>query len=273
MAEQLHFSPDIRLACQTRVTGGVKLRRLVLDADDVDLTDELKSQSGHRLVGQEKRVALLFADIRGFTTFAEELPPYDVIHALNRYFHRMEAIIRNRQGYVDNYMGDGLLAIFGTARAQTAPLDAVLAGIEMLDAVEKLGPYYASIYGQRLRIGIGVHYGSVVLGSIGSPGRDRTTAIGDAVNLASRIEAANKVIGTSFLISEDTYHHVKARVEVNRFEDVVLPGRMHPSTLYEVAGIKQQPSSGLARNRHLFEPHDHNRIGGRNGTHRKTHSH
>lgn len=240
MADRLHFSPDIRLACQTRVTGEVRLRRLVLDADDVDLTDQLKSQAGHRLVGEEKRVALLFADIRGFTTFAEELPPYDVIHALNRYFYRMEAIIRNRRGYVDNYMGDGLLAIFGTARTETAPLDAVLAGMEMLDAVEKLGPYYASIYGQNFRIGIGVHYGSVVLGSIGPPGRDRTTAIGDAVNLASRIEAANKVTGTSFLISDDTYNHVKERVEVNRFDDVALPGRVHRCTLYEVAGIKQQ---------------------------------
>lgn len=240
MADQLHFSPDIRLACQTRVTGDVRLRRLVLDDDDVDLTDQLRSQGSHRLVGEEKRVALLFADIRGFTAFAEELPPYDVIHALNRYFCRMEEIIRGRRGYVDNYMGDGLLAIFGTTDRETAPLDAVLAGMEMLDAVGKLSPYYASIYRQSLRIGIGVHYGTVVLGSIGPRGRDRVTAIGDAVNLASRIEEANKVTRTSFLISEDTYDHVKERVEVNRFEDVVLSGRMHHCTLYEVTGIKQQ---------------------------------
>jgi adenylate cyclase len=244
MADRLHFSADIRLACQTMVRGDVTLRRLVLDDDDVDLTDLLKSQGGHRLVGEEKRVALLFADIRGFTAFAEELPPYDVIHALNRYFHRMEEIIRNRRGYVDNYMGDGLLAIFGTADGRTTPLDAVLAGMEMLAAVEKLGPYYQSIYGQSLRIGIGVHYGSVVLGSIGPRGRNRVTAIGDAVNLASRIEAANKVTSTSFLISEDTYDHVKARVEVNRFDDVVLPGRVHHCTLYEVTGIRHSEGAG-----------------------------
>ena len=239
MADQLHFTPDIRLACQTQVTGDVKLRRLVLDADDVDLTDQLRSQAVYRLVGKEKHVAVLFADIRGFTTFAEELPPYDVIHALNRYFYRMEEIIRSHHGYVDNYMGDGLLAIFGTADGKVAPLDAVLAGIEMLDAVEKLSPYYANIYGQSFRIGIGVHYGNVVLGSIGPPGRDRVTAIGDAVNFASRIEAANKVMGTTFLISDDTYNHVKESVEVNRFKDIILPGRMHQCTLYEVTGIKR----------------------------------
>ena len=238
MADQLHFSPDIRLACQTLVTGDVTLRRLVLDADDVDLADQLKSQGLHSLVGEEKRVAVLFADIRGFTAFAEKLPPYDVIHALNRYFYRMEEIVRRHHGYVDNYMGDGLLAIFGASGREAAPLDAVLAGIDMLDAVETLSPYYASIYGQTLPIGIGVHCGSVVLGSIGPPGRDRITAIGDAVNFASRIEAANKVTHTSFLISAETYHAVHHHVDVTKFEDMLLPGRMHPCTLYAVVALK-----------------------------------
>lgn len=239
MADQLHFSPDIRLACQTTVTGDVELRRLVLDADDVTLTDQLGSEGSRRLVGKEQRVAILFADIRGFTAFAEELPPYDVIHALNRYFYRMEEIVRSHHGYVDNYMGDGFMAIFGVTDQVTAPLDAVLAGIEMLDAVKKLAPYYANIYGQSFRIGIGVHYGNVVLGSIGPPGRNRVTAIGDAVNFASRIEAANKVTGTSFLISDDTCNHVREHVEVHGFENIALPGRMHHCTLYEVTGIKQ----------------------------------
>lgn len=241
MADQLHFSPDIRLACQTLVTGDVKLRRLILDASDVALTDQLRFQETRRLIGEERHVAVLFADIRSFTAFAERLPPYDVIHALNRYFYRMEEIIRSHRGYIDNYMGDGFMAIFGaTDREEEAPLDAVLAGIEMLDAMKKLAPYYAGIYGQSLRIGIGVHYGNVVLGSIGPPGRNRITAIGDAVNFASRIEAANKVTGTSFLISDDTYNCVRERVEVNGFENVALPGRMHHCTLYEVIGIKQQ---------------------------------
>lgn len=238
MADKLHFSPDIRLACQTVARGDVMLRRLVLDADDVDLADQLQAPAADRLVGEEKPVVILFADIRGFTSFAEELPPYDVIHALNRYFYRMEQIIRSHRGYVDNYMGDGLMAIFGTADAAAAPFDAVSAGLEMLAAVAALGPYYASIYGRRFKIGVGVHYGNVVLGSIGPPGRDRVTAIGDAVNFANRIEAATKATGTSFLISGDVYRCVEKRVEVNRIEGLVLPGRMRPCTLYEVTAMK-----------------------------------
>src|SRR5512133_176039 len=147
MADRLHFSPEIRLACQTTVAGDVTLRRLVLDAEDVELTSQLSPRALRRLAGEERRVAVLFADIRGFTSFAEELPPYDVIHALNRYFQRVEAIIRAHRGYVDNYMGDGLLAVFGTTAPDSAALDAVLAGLDMLDAVQELGPYFESVYG------------------------------------------------------------------------------------------------------------------------------
>lgn len=239
MADQLHFSPDIRLACQTVVNGEVKLRRLVLDADDVDLTDQLQPAAASRQVGVERQVAILFSDIRGFTAFAETLPPYDVIHALNRYFYRMEAIVRKHRGYVDNYMGDGLLAIFENDGRDAATLDAVLAGAEMLEALEALRPYYKCTYGQCFRIGIGVHCGNVVLGSIGPPGRSRVTAIGDAVNFASRIEAANKAAGTSFLISEDAYGCVREHIEIKRLEEVALPGRAHKCSLYEVVGIRR----------------------------------
>lgn len=90
LASSLHFSPDIRLACQTRVTADVELRRLVLDAEDVDLTSQLGAAARtSSAVGQEKRMTVLFADIRGFTAFAEALPPYDVVHVLNRYFDLM----------------------------------------------------------------------------------------------------------------------------------------------------------------------------------------
>jgi adenylate cyclase len=239
MADRLRFGPEIRLACQTTVTGDATVRRLVLDADDVELTDQLTLGALRRQVGVERRVAVLFADIRGFTAFAERLPPYDVIHALNRYFHRVERIVRDRRGYVDNYMGDGLLAIFGTASPETAPLDAVLAGLEMLEAVRQLRPYFEAVYRQSLRIGVGVHTGSVVLGSVGPPGHDRFTAIGDTVNFASRIEAATKATGTSLLVSSDTWAEVNTQVEARALEGIALPGRAHPCTLYEVTGRRR----------------------------------
>lgn len=242
MAERLHFGPDIRLACQTTVSGTVTLRRLVLDADDVALTDHRRTGALPRLAGEEKRVAILFADIRGFTAFAENLLPYDVIHLLNRYFQRVAAVIRSQRGYVDNYMGDGLMAIFGLEDARAAPLDAVRAGIGMLEAVAELRPYFEAVYGMELRIGIGVHYGEVVLGTIGPANAGRTTAIGDAVNFASRIEGANKLLGTRFLISEQTYDQVRDRIVAKPHADVPIPGRSTRCTLYDVVGIRESVS-------------------------------
>ena len=88
LADRLHFDPTIRLACQTRIRGLVKLRRLVLDEEDAELTSQLGRMAGRGSVGVEKRVAILFADIQGFTTLAEALLPYDVIHVLNATFTR-----------------------------------------------------------------------------------------------------------------------------------------------------------------------------------------
>jgi adenylate cyclase len=242
MAERLHFGPDIRLACQTTVSGAVTLRRLVLDADDVALTDHRRRGARSRLVGEERRVAILFADIRGFTAFAENLLPYDVIHLLNRYFQRVAAVIRSHRGYVDNYMGDGLMAIFGLEDAAAAALDAVRAGIGVLAAVSELRPYFNAVYGMDLRVGIGVHYGEVALGTIGPANAGRTTAIGDVVNFASRIEGANKLLGTSFLISEETYNQVRDRIAAKRLDGVAIPGRSTRCTLYDVGAINERAS-------------------------------
>ncbi len=150
MAERLRFGPTIRLACQTTVTGDVKLRRLVLDAEDVEVTSQLGGAgAAPGTVGQEKRVAILFADIRGFTSFAEALPPYDVVHVLNRYFYLMGQVIGRHGGYIDNYMGDGLMALFGVEDASGAALQVVKAGLEMLDAMERLKPYLVTLYKKR----------------------------------------------------------------------------------------------------------------------------
>ncbi|MCC6903074.1 MAG: adenylate/guanylate cyclase domain-containing protein [Polyangiaceae bacterium] len=238
IADRLRFGAEIRLACQTTIDGDVTVRRLVLDPDDVRLTDHLRPDAGSRAVGQQKTVAVMFADIRGFTAFSESLPPYDVIHTLSRYFFRMEAVIRQHHGTVDNYMGDGLMALFGADDRPDAALAAVLAGLEMLAAVEALGPYFESVLGKRFQIGIGVHFGEVVMGTIAPPGADKITAIGDTVNTASRIEGANKLLGTRFLISEATRDVLGERVRVTRHEGVALAGKAGRHVLYEVRGLQ-----------------------------------
>ena len=92
LAEQLHFGERVRLACQTTVTGDVTLRRLILDAKDAGLTDQRRKRTTHGSVGEERRIAILFVDIRSSTSFAESVPPFDVIHVLRRFYHHMREL-------------------------------------------------------------------------------------------------------------------------------------------------------------------------------------
>ncbi len=237
LAERLRFDATIRLACQTAVTGDVKVRRLVLDEEDVAFTSQLEQEVAAGAAGEEKQLAILFADIRGFTAFAEALPAYDVIHVLNRYFRLMGHVFNRNGGYIDTYMGDGLMSLFGIDDPKAASLQAVKAGLEMLAAVEGLREYVERLYARSFQIGIGVHFGEAVVGTIGALGRKRMTAIGDAVNFASRIEAANKDAGTTFLISDDTYARVKETVVVGKSLCLTVPGKTGLHTLFEVTGL------------------------------------
>src|SRR5581483_5693531 len=203
LAARLCFSPEIRLACQTTLSGDVKLRRLVLDDEDIKLTAQ-SSSAAAASIGEEKKLAMLFADIRSFTPFAERLLPYDVVHVLNRYYHEVGRAIITNGGCIDNYMGDGLLALFGMNDTKDAARQAVRAALGMIAAVEELKPYVEMVYGRSFEIGIGIHYGEVIVGAIGAPGMKRVTVIGDAVNLAARIESATKQVGARLLISEAT---------------------------------------------------------------------
>ncbi|EKQ69367.1 family 3 adenylate cyclase [Leptolyngbyaceae cyanobacterium JSC-12] len=245
LATQMGFEPRVRLACQTAIAqqGKIALRRLSLDAEDMALFfDQASGKIVSRLLGQEKSVAILFADIRGFTAFAEALPPYDVIYVLNRYFQRMAQVINRHSGTINIYMGDGFMALFGVENPDRAVERAVRAGVEMLAAVEDLNPSLEMLYQRRLKIGIGIHYGDTVIGTIGDPESPQMTAIGDAVNLASRIETANKKLGTNLLISEEAFQETKAHVIVNRQFKVQLPGKSGEYCLYEVSDVVSSPA-------------------------------
>lgn len=239
MAEKLNFTPNIRLACQTKVNGDVKLRRLVLDEADKILTNHLNTKM-HSPIGEEKEIAILFSDIRGFTTFSEKMVAYDVIHILNRYFYKMEQIISEHSGYINNYMGDGLLALFGVKDPIDATLNAVSTGLKMLEGVEELNNYIEPLYNWRMNIGIGIHYGTVVIGTIGNNSGKREMVIGDSVNFASRIEGSNKALGTNLLISESAYNQVKDKVSLKKEYTVPIRGKTGEYMLYEVV-TKTQP--------------------------------
>lgn len=131
ISEQLHFTPAIRLACQTQVFDDVTVRRLAIDTEDLEIiNDELRGKVVPNTIDKEKQIAILFADIRGFTTFAEKVLPYDVIYVLNRYFRKMGQVISRHKGMINNYMGDGLMALFGLEDSQQAAEQAVRAALE-----------------------------------------------------------------------------------------------------------------------------------------------
>jgi len=237
LAQRLHFTPEVRLACQTEIVaeGKITLRRLSLDAHDIGIFhDEAFGKIAPSLKGKEQQIAIMFADIREFTSFSESLLPYDVIYVLDRYFQLMAQQIYRHGGLINVYMGDGFMTLFGVNNPDRAVERAVRAGLDMLNALERLNPFLEALYHRRLRIGIGIHFGNTVIGTIGDSNNPTWTAIGDAVNLASRIEAANKPLSTSLLISEDAYNEVKEQVVINQQFLVQIPGKSGEYSLFEV---------------------------------------
>ena len=244
LTDRLGLTDDIRLACQLRPTGDITFRRLVLDETDLLIANQLHRSIASKS-GEVKPVVLFFSDVAGFTTFSETLTPYDVMYLLNRYFAQVGELIERNDGYIDKFVGDGLMAIFGVGGQPDAPIRSVNAALQTLAAVDRMKPFFASMYGIDFDIRIGLHWGEAVIGSIGSPGHERLTAIGGAVNVASRVEAANKEAGTRLLISEALYDHVKDEVEVADFIRVRLRGTSDRITLYEIKKLRPETERAL----------------------------
>lgn len=238
VAEALKFPPEIRLACQTRVSGRVKVRQLVTEVDQVDWDAIFIKGIDPCAMGVENRVFIMFGDIQGFTSFAENMLPYDVIYVLNLFFQQVGQVIERHGGRIDAYMGDGFMALFEEGEPESCGRSAVQAGLEILGAIDGIKGYLTDLYRRAFKVRVGLHYGQVVAGNLGFPGNKKLTVVGDAVNTASRVEAANKQAGTQFLVSEETYCLVKSQVEVGRKVKANLPGKSGEYTLYEIKGIK-----------------------------------
>jgi adenylate cyclase len=247
IAGRLQCGPEIRLACQTAVSGDVAVRRLVLDPEDIELTD-LRKRTGPRQVGEEQAVAVLFADIRGFTAFAETHLPYDVIHILRRLFRDMAEVVRVHRGTVTTFMGDGFMALFGIDDTERAAEHAVRAGLGILDVADEAESWLHELVGRTLEINVGIHYGEAVVGAIReSATHDVVTAIGDTVNMASRIEAANKVTGTRLLVSEVTIAQLEGQADLGESYRVPLPGKAGHYMLTEVRGWQGAAEGTVSR--------------------------
>jgi adenylate cyclase len=217
------------------------VRRLVLDRADIEsIVQPDEPVARNEPIGEERRLAILFADIRSFTPFAERLLPYDVVHALNRYYDEVGRVIAEHRGAIDNYMGDGLLALFGMTAPATAAADAVAAAFDIAGAVERLRPYFDSVYGRSFDVGVGVHVGDVIVGAVGAAGTRRVTVVGDAVNVAARIEAATKMLGVRVLVSEATVAELRDEARQWATYRIALPGKSGEFVLH----ARQEMTSG-----------------------------
>ena len=199
--------------------------------------------------GSNHVVTILFSDIRGFTSMAENLPPETVVKILNGYFADMTPIIFGHNGLLDKYIGDGLMALFGVpSNIETAPLDAVAAAIDMMRRMKFVNQDLKDAGLSEIAIGIGINTGTVTVGYIGSEERTDYTAIGDAVNLAARLE--KEAQAGQVIISHSTFEAIAGRfpTKPSGQGEVMVKGKKESVRIYEVLWQEAQlTSSGIFR--------------------------
>lgn len=187
----------------------------------------IASDSPPALGGEEREITVWFSDLANFTRFSEGKPPQLIVARLNEYFDQVVAIIEKHGGYVDKFVGDGIVAIFGAPLAlENQAVSAVQAARDMFDELERLAPDGS------LTTRVGIHTGKAVIGNIGSSRRFNYTAIGDAVNVASRLESANKALGTRILVSENTRRATDAAIDYIELTRIRIAGRLEPVSVY-----------------------------------------
>lgn len=199
----------------------------------------------------EKNMTVLFSDIRGFTSLSEELTPQQTFKFLNSYLNQMEPVIMSHNGFIDKYIGDAIMALFPTSAD-----NAVNCANAMRDRLGEYNIDRKRAGHEPIKIGIGLNSGLVILGTIGGSERMESTVIGDAVNLASRIEELTKKYGVPILISEHTFYALKhpERISIRFLDRVIVKGKAQPQSVYEV--FEKDPiqiKEGKAATKRIFE--------------------
>ncbi len=235
ISAKLNFPEEIRLACQTKLKGDVLIRRMVSDKLDIDLISEQFSEDSEIALGRQQKLTIVFIDIVNYTAFAEKFPPYDIVHVLNRYYRIMNTIIQEHKGIISDVAGDGILAVFGIdENTDNSVLDAIHAIEGMNQKLDDFNEYLKENFNTHFGIRAGVHYGNAIVGPFDTGAMRKLAIIGDNVNYASRIEAANKEFGTSLLLSQEAYQKVeKTYPEYTTFE-TELKGKTGRYTLYQI---------------------------------------
>ncbi|HLI11912.1 MAG TPA: adenylate/guanylate cyclase domain-containing protein [Alphaproteobacteria bacterium] len=232
--------PNVRLACQLHPVG------------DIDVTPLLPPQTGARdalarpghLSGDERIIAILFADLRAFTKFAERRLPYDVVFVLNRYFTIMGHAVESAGGRVDKFIGDGVMALFGIETGPERGCRAALAAARgMAEQLAELNRHLAHELKEPLRIGIGIHVGPAIVGEMGYAHVTSLTAVGDAVNTASRLEAMTKEYQAQLVLSEEVARYAALDATLYPRHQIMVRGREEPLAIHVIANALDLPKT------------------------------
>ncbi|MCD6282902.1 adenylate/guanylate cyclase domain-containing protein [bacterium] len=188
------------------------------------------------LGGDEREVALLFSDIRNYSTLSEKANPRQTVEFLNRFLTEVSDVIMSNGGFVDKFMGDGVMAIFGAPVPRENPSeDALRAALQIAElVVDRMDDIVHGLPVPHFRVGVGIHYGTVVMGNVGSSRRMDYTCIGDVVNVASRLESETKTFGTAILISREVHEHIGEGFTCEHLGAVKVKGRAEPVEVYKV---------------------------------------
>ncbi|MGH7736008.1 MAG: adenylate/guanylate cyclase domain-containing protein, partial [Gemmatimonadales bacterium] len=230
--------PGVRLACQTRPTKPVEIV-LLLPAGAT--TRDAGARPGY-LQGREQEIAILFADMRAFTRLAHKKLPYDTVFLLNRYFRAMGMAVDASGGHLDKFIGDGVMAIFGVAGGgEEASRQALAAERGMSRNMAELNLSLGPELPEPLRIAIGIHAGPAIVGEMGYGRATTLTAIGDAVNTASRLESLAKGMDAELVVSADVARHAGLATAGLTRQDVMLRGRDQPLDVFVLKRAAELP--------------------------------
>jgi adenylate cyclase len=200
-----------------------------------EVVDQVLAGGEAELGGKTQTVSILFSDVRDFTSISEALGPRETVSLLNEYFGQMVEVVQRHGGILDKYIGDAIMALFGVPFRQPEDADhAIAVANGMLVSLGAFNRGRRSAGKLTINIGVGIATGEVVVGNIGAPTRMEYTAIGDSVNLASRLEGANKYYHTNILVDETTVRALRQPVTLREIDLLRVKGKDQPVAVYEV---------------------------------------